>query len=104
MCEIVTTGAPDKYNYGYRITPMIITVLIIPLSLPTLFLTLFYSLSQWRWLLSITHLAPLRHWQHFSAEICLTLLLTLAVISLLSTVLTGLLVMLLNTKIPAAKR
>lgn len=83
---------------------MIITVLIIPLSLPMLFFTLFYYATRCHWLMSITHLSALRYWQDFSPQICLTLMLTVVVISLLSAALTGLLVILLNKQIPAAKR
>jgi hypothetical protein len=82
---------------------MIITVLIIPLSLPTMFFTLFYYVVQCRWLMSVTHLSALLHWHRYSAKLCITLSVMLVVISLLSAALTALLVMLLNKRITPAK-
>ncbi|TDN57658.1 hypothetical protein EC847_107142 [Scandinavium goeteborgense] len=84
--------------------PMIITVLIIPLSLPTMFFTLFYYVAHCRWLMSVTHLSGLLHWQRYSAQLCITLVVMLMVISLLSAALTALLVMLINKRVPSAKR
>nr|WP_159465938.1 hypothetical protein [Scandinavium goeteborgense] len=54
--------------------------------------------------MSVTHLSGLLHWQRYSAQLCITLVVMLMVISLLSAALTALLVMLINKRVPSAKR
>ncbi|QKN83625.1 hypothetical protein [Scandinavium goeteborgense] len=54
--------------------------------------------------MSVTHLSTLLHWHRYSAQLCITLVVMLMVISLLSAALTALLVMLINKRVPSAKR
>ncbi|MFK3662559.1 hypothetical protein ACI2I2_18930 [Scandinavium sp. NPDC088450] len=78
---------------------MIITVLIIPLSLPVIFMALFYSATHTQWLMEFSHLAALGQWRGMTASVCLTLLIALMIISVVAAILTALFASFLNQKL-----
>jgi hypothetical protein len=81
-----------------EVTNMIVNLLIIPLSLPTIFIALFYSLARSNWFLSLTHLSAMNHIQGMTSQVFAIFLLALAMISLIAIMLTALLVGALNRK------
>lgn len=83
---------------------MIITVLIIPLSLAGIFIILFYSVTHLHWLMTYLHLVGVTQWHGMTGKVCITLLLTIAVISLIATLITALFITFLNQATRPLKR
>jgi predicted branched-subunit amino acid permease len=81
-----------------EVTNMIVNLLIIPLSLPTIFIALFYSLARSNWFLSLTHLSAMNHIQGMTTQVLAIFLLALAMIGLIAILLTAMLVAALNRK------
>ena len=83
---------------------MIITVLIIPLSLPAIFLTLLYLATHNTWFMTLSHLSRIEHWHGITGYLCVILIMTIAAITLVAVLLTALLTALLNHRLPQHQR
>lgn len=78
---------------------MIITVLIIPLSLPIIFIILFYLASNSPWFMALLHLSAVGHWQGLTGSACVILLAAVSVLNLIALLLTALFAAILNRRL-----
>lgn len=78
---------------------MIITILIIPMSLPVFFIMLFYYAFHSQWFLTFAHLSAVGQWHGMTGNVCLILLAAVAVISVVAALITAILVAFLNRQL-----